>query len=315
MPWCPKCKTEYREGVTHCADCKTELVEEFKDVLLYNATEMLIKVDAEHGPFTKKLQEFLEYSGIASVILNEESHIGVYVAPEDFNKAKKLFKAFYSVELEREAQRMQELEEASSATLNTYDNYFGDDEEDAEDDELNVNSTTSASAGCKAPTACACKQSKEFVSAAARYEDYKSSGTTFTVLGVIGLIVGVLSLADVITFFGSGYSSLVLVFIFGVFLVLGIVSYSKAGQLKEGALAEKQLIADVKEWMSQNISEETLAALNPKEEEPETAELLYLEHMDRLVDTILTAFPNVHASLAEQLIEELSEIQELKETK
>lgn len=28
MPWCPKCKTEYREGFKVCADCGSELVEE-----------------------------------------------------------------------------------------------------------------------------------------------------------------------------------------------------------------------------------------------------------------------------------------------
>ena len=28
MPWCPKCKSEYRQGFTVCADCGSELVEE-----------------------------------------------------------------------------------------------------------------------------------------------------------------------------------------------------------------------------------------------------------------------------------------------
>ena len=28
MPWCPKCKSEYREGFTVCADCGTKLVDE-----------------------------------------------------------------------------------------------------------------------------------------------------------------------------------------------------------------------------------------------------------------------------------------------
>ena len=28
MPWCPKCKSEYREGFTVCADCGSELVDE-----------------------------------------------------------------------------------------------------------------------------------------------------------------------------------------------------------------------------------------------------------------------------------------------
>ena len=28
MPWCPKCKNEYVAGITKCADCGSELVEE-----------------------------------------------------------------------------------------------------------------------------------------------------------------------------------------------------------------------------------------------------------------------------------------------
>ena len=27
MPWCPKCETEYREGILTCADCGSTLVE------------------------------------------------------------------------------------------------------------------------------------------------------------------------------------------------------------------------------------------------------------------------------------------------
>ncbi|MCI8361327.1 MAG: hypothetical protein HFE86_08345 [Clostridiales bacterium] len=32
MPWCPKCRSEYREGFTECADCKAALVEELPPV-------------------------------------------------------------------------------------------------------------------------------------------------------------------------------------------------------------------------------------------------------------------------------------------
>lgn len=31
MPWCPLCKTEYREGFTTCSDCESLLVEELND--------------------------------------------------------------------------------------------------------------------------------------------------------------------------------------------------------------------------------------------------------------------------------------------
>ena len=31
MPWCPKCETEYRDGITVCADCGSALVDELSD--------------------------------------------------------------------------------------------------------------------------------------------------------------------------------------------------------------------------------------------------------------------------------------------
>ena len=34
MPWCPKCKTEYQEGIKRCADCDTELVDELPQELV-----------------------------------------------------------------------------------------------------------------------------------------------------------------------------------------------------------------------------------------------------------------------------------------
>ncbi|MDF2672863.1 MAG: hypothetical protein K0R09_1128, partial [Clostridiales bacterium] len=30
MPWCPKCKAEYREGFNLCANCNIELVDELE---------------------------------------------------------------------------------------------------------------------------------------------------------------------------------------------------------------------------------------------------------------------------------------------
>lgn len=33
MPWCPKCKSEYREGIIECADCKIPLVDEYNEEL------------------------------------------------------------------------------------------------------------------------------------------------------------------------------------------------------------------------------------------------------------------------------------------
>lgn len=51
MPWCPKCKAEYREGIEICNDCKTELVKEREELkeekIDYDREAFLISVSGE----------------------------------------------------------------------------------------------------------------------------------------------------------------------------------------------------------------------------------------------------------------------------
>lgn len=303
MPWCPKCKTEYREGITHCADCKIELVAEYKDAVLQNATTLLVKVDAEHEVFTKKLHDFLEYSGISSVVLNEGDLLGVYVTPEDFKKAKKCFKAFYSVETEMV---MQQAAEAAFMKGEEYNDYFGDDEEEDGSEDTDESSETEHPLYTDAGPSTKEAEEKRYVSAVSRYDDYRSSGITFTVLGGLGILFAILNFMEVFTLFGSTFSSLVLFLMFGIFLALGIYSFVKAGTLKEGAEQEKQAVEKAKVWMEQNFTKDMMGAATTDDgdEEIKTEELLYMDRLDELVGRLLTAFPDLHDSLAEQLIEE-----------
>ncbi len=298
MPWCPNCKTEYREGITHCADCKTELVAEYKDALLSDATVALVHVDEENRTFAQKLHDFLEYSGILSVVLEEDGLTGVYVTPEDEKRAKKCFKAFYSVESEKV---MQKAEEAAFLKGEEFD-YFGDDEEDSEE-------ATSDSRAVIAAQASARKEEdagKKYVSAVSRYEDYRSSGFTFLILGSLGMIFALLNFLDVISLFGSTFSCVVLFAMFGIFLALGIFSFVKAGQLKAGADAENKTVEEAKRWMEQNFTKDMLNTVtsDDSEEEIKSEELLYMDRLDQLVARLLAAFPSLNDSLAEQLVDE-----------
>lgn len=305
MPWCPNCKTEYREGITVCADCKVELVPEYKDVILKNATELLVKVDREHQMFIHKLHDFLDYSKIASVVLDEEAEMtALYVAPEDYSKAKKCFKAFYSVETELITQRA---EEAAFLKGESFEDYFGDVEDDPDESENESFIPTNETAKETPRAASPDMEEKKFVSAAAKYEDYRSSGYTFTILGGIGVGVGLLNFMGVISLFGGTFSSAVLLLVFAIFLALGLFSFSKANSFKNAADVENRLIEEVKEWMNQNITNEVLASLTEEGDVVEgkrTAELLYLDKVDQLVGMVKTTFPYLHDTLAEQLVEE-----------
>lgn len=58
MSWCPKCKTEYREGILKCADCGSLLVEELPaDTETYNVD--LFEESAD-GILKEDADEFLE---------------------------------------------------------------------------------------------------------------------------------------------------------------------------------------------------------------------------------------------------------------
>lgn len=308
MPWCPKCKTEYREGITVCADCKVELVAEYKDALLQDATEMLVKVDAEHQMFVKKMHDFLEYSGIPSVLMTEGDMIGVYVAPENYKQAKKCFKAFYSVETELVS--LQQAAETAFMKGEEFD-YFGDEENDGDDSSEEVNADYAFETINQQTTGTSDTddtKNEKYASAATRYEDYHSSGVTFTVLGVLGVGFALLNFIDVIDLFGNGFSCFVLFAIFGIFLALGIFSFSKADQLKESAENEKKLVAEANEWMEKNFSLDMLVSLNENEENTSgnlrPKEILYMDYLDQLVGRLLEAFPDLHDSLAEQLVED-----------
>lgn len=306
MPWCPNCKTEYREGITHCADCKVELVAEYKDAVLKNATAVLVQVDTEHRMFAQKLHDFLEYSKISSVILEEEGMLGVYVTPENLYQAKKCFKAFYSVETEM---MMQQAAEAAFLKGEEFD-YFGedDDEEDVEDTaESSAPVYETVEVHTDKKKCCTSENKNNYVSAASKYDDYRSSGFTFVILGGLGVGFALLNFMGVFTLFGSTFSSTVLLIMFGVFLGLGIFSFAKAEKLKESAVLEQQIVSEAKAWMEKNFTKEMLADLNVEEnvsDEVNTEELLYMDRLDSLVGRLLKAFPNLHDSLAEQLVEE-----------
>ena len=130
MPWCPKCKNEYQEGFTVCADCGTALVDE-----LPAEDELIVVAYIEEEELAGKLAKYLEFNSINSVCEydDEKESFAVKVDPEDIESAKAAFRAFYKVETAREAN--QELSEKIKSILNLPDKNTDSDTDDSENDD------------------------------------------------------------------------------------------------------------------------------------------------------------------------------------
>ena len=80
MPWCPKCKNEYREGITVCADCNVPLVEDFSAAI---AADKTLVFNTEHKDKIDAFIKYLEYSGIHSYSVEEDGYNAVFTKTGD----------------------------------------------------------------------------------------------------------------------------------------------------------------------------------------------------------------------------------------
>ncbi len=106
MPYCPKCKTEYKPGIEKCSDCNLPLVEELpeespeetpgeiKYKLLRNLPSRL---------YAEMLKESLQNAGISSIIKGDDIgimlgsysttslvEVNLWVPEEDWEKANQI---------------------------------------------------------------------------------------------------------------------------------------------------------------------------------------------------------------------------------
>jgi hypothetical protein len=121
MPWCPKCKAEYREDFTICADCKVELVDELpqekseseaKDNNSYNFDELINTVllvsvsdDIQCKLIENMLLEcdipcYIKYEGCGTYLKvymgNTVFGINIYVDESNLDKAKEIVDVYLS---------------------------------------------------------------------------------------------------------------------------------------------------------------------------------------------------------------------------
>lgn len=293
MPWCPKCKNEYRAGVTVCADCNVELVDELASDPKENC-DVLVVLEKEED--AKKLIAYLEYSSITAFCeySAEAGGFAVYVAKKAYKQAKKAFAAFYTVETisamqqEQEAAASGEAQESNSVEAHS-DTSVNEATEDADDDDEDEYEEKPLSGN-----------TGSYVTKAEKSADYRSSGFTFTFFGIAGLIVMVLHWLRVFQYFTT-MSAVIMTIMFVAFIFIGIDSFRRAKKAAAESTDEEDFTKQLTAWLDENVTHEDLTAAHVADA---SMEINFLNELNQLKEIITKQFGALDNSFLDRFAEE-----------
>ena len=269
MPWCPKCKNEYKEGYTVCADCGEQLVASLEEgpVAIYFGSEEELQ----------EMCQFMKVNGIAETMIEYDKKEGTYELLVERKKAKEAQKQLRvyltniaapkkMAEMQRIAQEMEPIQ----------------DEEETEE------------------------YNGPYQEADKKAEDYKSGADTLIIVGVAGIIALVLLNLGIIPISLTGFSKALITGVMGVmfviFVITGITSRKSYKALKAQAGTEKNQKAEIQTYLKENIEIENFDA-DLTDDEP-AMEILYFRRTEKMKEMIRSAYPSIDVAFMDYLIEE-----------
>lgn len=303
MPWCPKCKNEYVEGITKCADCGCELVEtleEAKEPLLFGEQEQMTR-----------LMSFLSYNGIVSASMQEDEAENVYelfVAKEELARAKQIAAVF----LHEDAARAAEVEKKDGGDIAADGDESGDDawqtgaqkpaSAEAADDPKGVCGNGGDSASDIPESGR--KYEGVYKESAQKAAEFKDSAYTLIGVGVIGLIAVLAAASGMLPFpvqIGALFYG-VMGSLFVIFIAVGVRSMSSAKRYKKEAATESSLKDEIMNWCRESIRAEEIDAQisegNLSEEEK------YFRRTELIKGRISEKFLNIEEGFLDHLVDE-----------
>ena len=270
MSWCPKCKNEYRAGITVCPDCNEELMEELTEAI---ELEFVPLFQTDNEELKTKLVKYLvhcgrkvqEHSAEAETEEGLQTVYAIFVPKDDYAEAVQEIRTVIAYDAKQEA-----------------------GEEDLK------------------PRHRAPEPSTLYVDAKSRYQEYKSSGIMFLAFAVLFLIFGILNLVGVINIMASTVS---LIIVFGAvvgFAYVGITSLMKVSSLKEEASAEENVTEDILDYLKSEFPKEAVEKILPAGANAEdfTNEELYFVRISEIKNYVMSEYPGKDENYLDALIED-----------
>lgn len=271
MPWCPKCRNEYKSGYTICADCGRELVEELGEemTVAYFGTEEEID----------NIVEFLKANsieGVESRFNEEDNQYELWIVEKDSDSVKLALRTYFKKIL------------PGLVKGEDFDESLNECPDDVEK-------------GSELPV-----EENVYVKPADRAVEYKSGAATLLLVGIVGAVALVLADLGIINFpmYGAGkiLINIVLGGMFLAFIVLGIISASSYKKLKVKAFDDEKAEEDIISWFEENVKKEDITALDSADE---SEEALYFNRIAYIKMQISDNFPEKDSSFVDYIAEKL----------
>ncbi len=227
MPWCPKCKSEYREGFTVCADCGCELVEE-------EQVDERVTLTFGDEDQMKALEAFLKSNQILGVELRRDESDGLCELLVDQKSKQKAMSAMQIF-------MVQENSRADNARKTAEERFDGEEAEE----QLREAAAARRAFG----------NSSLYQDSSQRADENRSSAWVLLFVGILGLTAVVLGIMGILPLnMGNPYLFYgVMGAIFVLFVVAGVVSMKNAKIFAGKAASENSLRSTMLEWCRQSF--------------------------------------------------------------
>ena len=297
MAWCPKCKNEYREGITKCPDCGTELVDEIQEEVEEAPVgpQPVILMKSADRDVAEKAVKYLRYSGILSSALANgvpEEASDEEVSDEDTSGEEEFLVIVADVELDNALDCLINLDPGETVDEDRLYELVPDIEDRL--DEIEEEKATQEFSELRS------EASSVYVKKKDKHTDLRFSGFSFIGFGIIGVVILLLNFFHVINLFNT-YSLIVMAIVFLVFFIIGFSSLHRAKQVKSSVAVEDEFTESLNEFVREHLGDEVI---DDWYDESKQDQENYFEIQDKMISMMKAEFPNIHPSYIEEIAEE-----------
>ena len=140
---------------------------------------------------------------------------------------------------------------------------------------------------------------KQYIEPEKRYEDHKSTGYIFLIMGVLGIVGTALCWLGILSFPLNAFQLAILLAMFVAFTGFGIWSLKRASEVAKTISSENDHVASMRKWIAENRESfcvSDTAGFSGSE--------IYFQREHDIRDAIEKQFPELDEALLELFVEE-----------